>query len=390
MNISIYFLLIIEIVVAHSYKPPNSFCDSIQKFCQDHPYCQEESDKQTYKRYQSRNEKNRKEELEEKGAEVYEYDSFLKEKFVRMANYVRNTVACGDTPLLNFVNDTLPKAAKMPEITWDEELAWLAEIYLYLFDDLPDECRITPSYRSLSFVYENTALFSFEYYSKLWYFLVESFSSFLYLSNIAIQSYQIEDSYLLPPNYILPFIQRVGGVNVSLRNAEYLVTLLNDRVNKMGCASSHYSKIPGRRDVQTVCFFNDRLMVGSPIYETSMVPGSACDRLHPEMQCMCSNEEEEHTTVKPVNIESNTNKPIRPRPYERLNNHHHRRPTCPTIIKIWRPTYTMPTEQPIIIRNAPSVITFCDEDEEDMELSRSPSHIPEITLIYLVILNIWI
>lgn len=265
------FLLIIGISLVHLYEPPPSFCESIKDVCSKHPYCQEQAKEKQL------------------NVKKCQYDSILKEKFVRMLNSMRNIVACGDPPLLNFRNETLPKAAMMSAVTWDDELAWLAELYM-IHRSTPTECLITPNYRNtdhLSEVNKNYTIYQF--YSKLWGFLVNDFTTFLYLNEKVIKSYSNKD-FLKKPEDLSPYIYRVGDKFFVGNGPTNLIRLLNDKVTKIGCSSLDMSTNPDKIMLNTACFFNGKVLEGSSIYETSKCPGSACQKLHPELECLCKDQ----------------------------------------------------------------------------------------------------
>lgn len=418
MNISIIFIVTVTIfTVQAEYRPPRSFCDSISRFCKEHPYCAPAEEEVTSapeppkkgeaaenptddrkKREDGSTTSNTTTEAPppEEEKEPYEYDSFLKEKFVRMVNYVRNEVACGEPALVNFANQTLPKAAKMQEVAWDEELEWAAGLFLKN-SDIPDECKVTPSYRNLVEVKDTEAkLFLFEHYSKLWYYLVDLFPSFVFLSAKAIEVYGDDDNdFLEVPKYKDPFLEQVGGLEGDIEKAKMLINILNERVSKMGCATVHMSNETGKINLNTLCLLSENITRGAPVYKSSMVPGSGCERLHPEMKCLCGIEEEVTTIKPPVNNMPTTNMPIRPKPWEHVHVERHR-PTCPTVIRvlkttrppIFRPPKVLvepPIKKTVIVRTStePTIIPYCDEEDEEESLG-TKIHLSGIICIGLV------
>lgn len=386
MNISVYFLFVIAVVRASEYLPPRSFCGSINRFCKNHPFCGPPLETKrtgttptktakpysstraygyfetsTAKKVNQRSRRNSK----PQPPTFYNYDPFEKEKFARMVNYMRNEVACGSPALVNFNNGTLPKAAKMQQVEWDEELAWGAELFLKA-PHTPPECLITPRYRNLGIVkQENAKFFKYEHYSKLSHFLVDTFPSFMFFSTQHNDIFADKDTDFLSPNvYDKHYnMRQMSETHGDVKKAKDLVNIIYDSVNGMGCATLHKSNDNGRKTLDTLCLFGEKKPIGSTVYKGSKEAGSECEKLHPEMKCLCTSTEE-RTTIKPVANES-TNVPIRPYKME-VHHHHLQRPTCPTYIKIWSSTTT--------------VIPYCDEEET----SRSGIHLPDTFYVVLI------
>lgn len=414
MEISIILVFAVVFVTAQAlYEPPKSFCESIKKnICPEHPSCIQVEATTESKQDKDEEEDDDENEPETEPAKPLEYDSFLKEKLVRMVNYVRNAVACGEPPLVNFANQTLPKAAKMQLVNWDDELEWAANLFVMADEEIDAGCKITPTFRNLVEMDHETEnpYFDYQKHSKLWNFISEMFPSFLFLSVKAIEMYEDneENDFLEEPTDTDYFREQVGNEmpQNSTNSSYFLAHLLNDNVDKMGCASKIVSTEKGKMSVVTKCLFSEKVRQGSAIYKSSMVSGSSCEKLHSELKCLCSNEELETKSDVPVTF-SYTNVPIRIKPTEIIPIVHHRHsPTCPTIIRVMgkltttktstterliekkiltgnrNPTERL-TERGILTRNRnPSIpIPYCDE------ISGSIIHLPGIFVIVFEILT---
>lgn len=401
MNISVLFLCMVAFVKASNYMPPTGFCASINSYCKDHFYCNPQLEliaskwnttsttsnsivssatsqpivsSTTTQRgfFGISTERMRPEHKEEDevdfGHNHQIMDNFEKEKFVRMVNYIRNEVACGEPALVNYDNQILPKAAKMQEVEWNEELEWAAEALVKVGMKTTKHCLLTPNFKNIFLVKKrHSELFPYELYSKLSNFLVDTMSSIRYFSVKDGGIYGDYNEDLIQPSNEDFLMKHISG---NADEARLLAKLLHDNVNKMGCAAlAKYTPYYGRIGYDVFCVFSEKKMNGSAVYKTSKTAGSECERLHPELKCLCSNNEYLEK-VTPTVTNTNTNRPIQQFPDGEEHWRHQRRPTCPTVIRIWRST----------TRRPPVKIPFCKE----VDTLRSGTHLPESFSITIV------
>lgn len=267
---------------ARAFEPPPEFCGSISGLCANHSFCM----KTLALDDSSRNEFPRK----------FEYDSFMRKDFLQSMNVLRNDFACGNPPLENIMGEVFPKAAHMPEVTWDEELEWGADQYASQCTRKADSnCAVTPNFREVGIFFLDANLASYksqkialltEFFSKLYdpHVLVSTESIKKYNDEFLHSRFSTEESM----EDVKLKLQNIGGKVPSSRYVESFKTMIHDEVSKMGCATYDCGKNHGLLDFITVCLVDNRNLPNKPIYTGSNVAGSNCENLHTERKCLCA------------------------------------------------------------------------------------------------------
>lgn len=311
---TIFFIFIFFNIISLqrlAYEPPPEFCfnENLPK-CEDKLQCDYEAN-HSRKRYQ--------------------FDTHIRHKFVGMLNHLRNIVACGSPPLMNYLNETFPKSRNMTEIVWNYELEWSAK-FLDEKKNFKGGCFKTPSFpNAYAFVLYHEVDNEFE----LHYSLTQYFSHlYLLLKRLSLRNIEEYNSIVKP---LLRNESNITYVGNSITDLKTLQNLLNDRITQIGCATKlHEYDITtynpdNKTDTTTVCMVDKILEGNSSIYNQSEKAGSGCEVRHYVWKCLCVNSK----TLKEIKESEQatsevTNKPIKPRPDEMENDPIITiRPTCP-------------------------------------------------------------
>uniref|UniRef100_T1GS07 SCP domain-containing protein n=1 Tax=Megaselia scalaris TaxID=36166 RepID=T1GS07_MEGSC len=105
----------IDSIPTEAFQPPESFCSKVENICGDtrHLHC---GGSLVPKEIIGNNPNN------------IELTPILKLYILKKLNELRNIIACGEPKVTNVAGDTFPMAAKMPKLSWDNELEWLADL----------------------------------------------------------------------------------------------------------------------------------------------------------------------------------------------------------------------------------------------------------------------
>lgn len=259
-----------------AYQPPGDFCLTVDKHClEEHAYC-------NTSRYIP-------------GYEPIRLNPIMKKYILKLFNDKRDDAACGR--LVNFDNQYLPKAAKMPALIWDDELEWIAT-HISRGCTLARNvaCQSTPNYRVLGGVIaseirteEKTAFQKLEP-------MVESLAMQHYNTPVSSiyyypgpflrnksQSYMIKGMFRFKIQKFMPV--RKYNFNRNLDFAE----IVKDSNTKIGCAMNFCgeSGVIRNRDFKVHCVFDG--LVFDKLYRTSDVVGSECGNMSKKYSCLCWN-----------------------------------------------------------------------------------------------------
>lgn len=233
----------------------------------------------------------------------YPLNQDIRDLIMYTINRGRSPIACGEPSLWNFNFEIFPKAAKMPEIVWDDQLAWAASANVIRCDDrrmagcLKTADYPTPGNLILDFLgvdspwdyYDlmgNCRTKIMDYFNAYLQFRVEGLKYFneetyLHISNTrATQKYfDIYDK--------MPYI--------SAQDVKKFALLISDQVSRIGCAAADCGHV-----IQIECAFDGSIHYGSQIYATSMHPAESCNSSNWKYSCLCGlNKESPPPAIKP-------------------------------------------------------------------------------------------
>lgn len=214
----------------------------------------------------------------------------VKESILKAHNRYRNALGCGDVKIKNALNEIFPKAAKMPALSWDDELQWSAEQLSVSCITEHDQCRITPNFtevgqnigslsqsKPLSDVVENIIWDWFQQFVNTKVENVESltFSRALTTFSDCVVEEMIAKKFN-PKNY-----QNKDFIQIVLENA-----------TKVGCGLSSCLDNNGKNTYFLVCNYNAQRILKGRVYNAGKSGGSDCKERSKSFCCLCKTGEE--------------------------------------------------------------------------------------------------
>lgn len=372
MSIFLKLFLLWLILTAGAFEPPPEFCGSISGLCKNHSFCSKTAllDDTPEKLFPRK----------------FEYDSFIRKDFVMNLNHLRDEFACGTPPFTNVEGATLPKAAQMQEVIWDEELEWGADQYASQCIKIADpSCAITPNHRNVAifFLDQKQASFRPQHFA-----LLTAFYSKLYDPHVLIDLESLKkhtESYIHTQfkdengtQQLLPFLKTVGGKMPSSRYVESFKTMIHDDVSKIGCATYDCDKSNnGVVNFITACIVDNKNTLGKPIYKESNVGASSCEKVNVDHKCLCA------TFVPPS---------FKPAPIPRQTEPHVDKTTplhCEKVFELkTRPFRKTTTARPIVVvvtKNETKKVTCIKRAPETIK--SKALHLGPSFIILIVLLN---
>lgn len=266
-----------DFIPANTFVPPDEFCENATKVCgpNKHLFCGGS--------------------LEHTGVlgkvpNKIELNNAMKQVILRKHNELRNIIACGEPVVMNVAHEIFPKAAKMPKLTWDNELEWMADLNAktcaFDHDCALSENFFTPGQiigRASSVLPQKTRKFLTE-------ILNFHFAEYLNTPLDVIDKYSekviqnpIDDAHAK----IIKRSKLVKETSKIVKNKN-LATIINDKIEKVGCAFYECGKVKNMSfSFYIVCNYGQRALFDTPIYEKSDIPGSKCSKKSTRFCCLC-------------------------------------------------------------------------------------------------------
>uniref|UniRef100_T1H225 SCP domain-containing protein n=1 Tax=Megaselia scalaris TaxID=36166 RepID=T1H225_MEGSC len=231
----------------------------------------------------------------------------MKQMILDFHNDVRNTIACGEPELTNIDGDIFPKAAKMPRLSWNSELQWTANLNAKTCA-FHHDCAVTLSHPSagqnigmavsknatdtLNFL-RNTIKGFFAEYLNTPLHVIDKYSPSVISNKFNRQlSNKIKDSELVEDPETLK------------ENAHFAV-LVQDKSDDVACSMYSCGKVEDfEYSYYLVCNYGYFNLLNEPVYKTSNISGSECNRNSGYYCCLCQNDdvEDDEILCHPSNI----------------------------------------------------------------------------------------
>nr|C8YJ99.1 RecName: Full=Tabinhibitin 4; Flags: Precursor [Tabanus yao]ACS72294.1 RGD-containing platelet inhibitor 4 [Tabanus yao] len=180
---------------------------------------------------------------------------------LQKTNWLRGVVAEGSF--------CYPKAARMPVLVWDDDLANLASLHTKGCVTETNKCRSTERFRS-------PGQSSYE------------ISGDTLPSAMDILNFALRDWYLQKDNLTRKDIGSYpAGEDKGLKN---MANLISDKVTAIGCGLTHWEEGKLKRALFT-CNFSSSNVPGHPIYQRGDNFATKCAKTHPYYKSLCNSDE---------------------------------------------------------------------------------------------------
>lgn len=271
-----------------NYSPPNNWCDYFDtESCPNYRHCNRISGVPH-------------------GVEDYPLSQELRDLILYTINRGRSPIACGEPSFWNFKFETFPRAAQMPEIIWDDQLAWIASANVVRCNDTRKlDCLKSPDYLNpgsiiLDFSDVDIPWNDYDLMANCRNKIMHYFRAYLQF-DIEGVNYFNEKTYLHILNSKAN--QRYFAIyglepDITAYDIKKFAMLISDEVSRVGCAAAHCGNA-----LQIECTFDNSIVYGSQIYRTLGNIAESCEKFNRKYSCLCGiHKESKPQIMKPTRM----------------------------------------------------------------------------------------